>query len=128
MVTNYSDVYNLVRDRLLDRWPSIDQVIDHQIHSSCMAAEGHPVKTRHPPNVGSMLGQRLRRWPNIKPAMGRSLVLTGISRFLVAPPHITPYLHARVECPRYSCHLSAKWSLHSQGKQAITSKSYHAAR
>ena len=30
--------------------------------------------TRHPPKAGVMLVRRLRRWPNIKPALGGSLV------------------------------------------------------
>ena len=29
-----------------------------------------------PGNVGSMLGHRLRRWPNIEPAMGQCTVLS----------------------------------------------------
>ena len=28
-----------------------------------------PANTRHRPNVGPMLGQRLRRWPNIGPTL-----------------------------------------------------------
>ena len=40
---------------------------------------GHPSKhnpanTKQRPNVGPMLGHRLRRWPNIGPALGRYLV------------------------------------------------------
>ena len=34
--------------------------------------------TRHPTNVGSMLVHRLRRWPNIEPILGQSLVLPGL--------------------------------------------------
>ena len=30
-----------------------------------------PVNTIHRPNVGSMLGQRRRRWPNIEPTLGQ---------------------------------------------------------
>ena len=37
----------------------------------------HPANTIHWPDAGSMLGQRRRRWPNIKPASGRCIVLTG---------------------------------------------------
>ena len=29
------------------------------------------------PNAGFMLGQRRRRWPNMKPALGQRLVLAG---------------------------------------------------
>ena len=30
-------------------------------------------KTRRLPNAGLMLGQRLRRWPNVKPTFGQYL-------------------------------------------------------
>ena len=30
-----------------------------------------------PTNVGLMLDQRLRRWPNIEPTLGRCIVFTG---------------------------------------------------
>ena len=33
--------------------------------------------TRRPPNVGSMLGQRRRRWTNIEPTLGERLVFAG---------------------------------------------------
>ena len=32
-----------------------------------------PANTRHSLNVGTMLGQRLRRWTNIVPALGEHL-------------------------------------------------------
>ena len=37
----------------------------------------NPANTRHGPNVGSMLGQRRRRWPNIDSTLGRCLVFAG---------------------------------------------------
>ena len=33
-----------------------------------------PLSRRLPPNAGLMLGHRLRRWPNIKPASGECLL------------------------------------------------------
>ena len=30
--------------------------------------------SRNQPNVGSMLAHRLRRWPNVEPALGESLM------------------------------------------------------
>ena len=33
-----------------------------------------PANTRHQPNAGPMLVHRLRRWPDIGPALGRCLV------------------------------------------------------
>ena len=37
-----------------------------------------PSKHEAPPNVGPMLGHRLRRWPNIGPTLGRCLVFAGL--------------------------------------------------
>ena len=37
-----------------------------------------PANTRRSPNVGTMLANRLRRWPNIVPALGERLVFAGI--------------------------------------------------
>ena len=31
--------------------------------------------------LGLMLGQRLRRWPNIKPTLGERLMFPGVSRY-----------------------------------------------
>ena len=45
-----------------------------------------PVNTRRLPNAGLMLGQRRRRWANIKAALGERLVFAGIRR----DPHIQP--------------------------------------
>ena len=36
-----------------------------------------PASTTHRPDVGPMLGQRLRRWPNISPTLDRCLVCAG---------------------------------------------------
>ena len=42
-----------------------------------------PANTIHWTNVGLMLVQRRRRWTNVKPALARSIVLTGmVSTFL----------------------------------------------
>ena len=43
-------------------------------------AVGFPLNTQRQPNAVSMLGQRLRRWPNIDPASSRSLVFAGFGR------------------------------------------------
>ena len=37
----------------------------------------YPANTRNSPNVVLMLAHRLRRWPNIKTALGESLVFAG---------------------------------------------------
>ena len=34
--------------------------------------------TKHSPEFGTMLGQRLRRWPNIVPVLGECLVFAGV--------------------------------------------------
>ena len=36
-----------------------------------------PASTSPAPNVGTMLGQRLRRWSNIVPTLGERLVFAG---------------------------------------------------
>ena len=41
-------------------------------HDRCI-----PSNTRHSPSAGLMLGHRLRRWFNIKPALGECLVFDG---------------------------------------------------
>ena len=38
-----------------------------------------PANTIHSANVGLMLGQRRRRWPNIKPTLAERIVLAGCS-------------------------------------------------
>ena len=38
-----------------------------------------PANTRHSPNVGSMLGQRRRRWTIIEPTLGECLVFFMLS-------------------------------------------------
>ena len=38
----------------------------------------YPANTRRSPNVGLMLGHRLRRWSNITPTLGERLVFAGI--------------------------------------------------
>ena len=40
-----------------------------------------PVNTRRSSTVGSMLGQRLRRWPSIEPTIGERLVFSAIEKF-----------------------------------------------
>ena len=37
-----------------------------------------PANTRYSPNAAPMLGQRRRRWTNIGPALGQSLVFAGL--------------------------------------------------
>ena len=37
-----------------------------------------PANTRHSPNVGSMAGHRLRRWPNMEPTVDERLVFAGL--------------------------------------------------
>ena len=36
-----------------------------------------PTNAIRSPNVGLMLGHRLRRWPNSKPTLGRCIVFAG---------------------------------------------------
>ena len=44
---------------------------------------GIPANMRLSPNVGTMLGQRRRRWTNIEPTLGERLVLEWFVRMLL---------------------------------------------
>ena len=51
-----------------------------QSHYSALGTlngEDNLANTRHRPNVGPMLGQRRRRWPNISPALSGASCLLG---------------------------------------------------
>ena len=43
--------------------------------------ENIPADTTHWPNVGSLLGQRRRRWANNYPTLGQCLVFSGIPNY-----------------------------------------------
>ena len=45
----------------------------------------YSANTRNWPNIGSMLVQRLRRWPNIEPILGEFRVFAG---YRVADLHV----------------------------------------
>ena len=65
-----------------------------------------PVTTIHRPNVGSMLGQRRRQWPNIEPTLGRCIVHMFLrSIWLWAVPDIIIY--------NYHTLSSEPWNLFS---------------
>ena len=42
-----------------------------------MVASSSPVNTRRLPNVGFMLGQRRRRWTNLKLTLGQRVMFAG---------------------------------------------------
>ena len=44
------------------------------------AEAAYQLLTRPSPCVGLMLNQRLRRWPKIKPAQGKRLLVSGSAR------------------------------------------------
>ena len=50
------------------------------------------------PDVGSKLGQRRRRWPNIEPTLGQCLVLTGNYRCSLNTPVNTKHLYDFIQC------------------------------
>ena len=52
-----------------------------------MLASHSSTNTRHSNNVGLMLGHRRRRWPNIKPALFKCLVFSGILTSLIILIH-----------------------------------------
>ena len=50
---------------------------------SCFSPADFPANTRRSANVGTMLGQRRRRWSNIVPTLAERLVFAGLLlRFL----------------------------------------------
>ena len=51
------------------------QILNRSCH--CLWRPDNPANTRHRTNVGPLLVHRLRRCPNIGPALGRYLVLAG---------------------------------------------------
>ena len=56
--------------------------MNHLLHS---AAGPTPAYTGRWPNIGLMLGQRLRRWTNISPILGQHLVYPSIHEIDVEP-------------------------------------------
>ena len=50
------------------------------INMAAAVDSGWPSNTRHCPNVGSILGHRLRRWSNIEPTLGQFLIFAGWSK------------------------------------------------
>ena len=64
--------YTGQHDALNQRWVNVGP----QTVTLAHIQRGAKKKTRKP-NTGLMLVQRLRRWPNISPALGQSLVLAG---------------------------------------------------
>ena len=78
-----SDVKSLMTTASLDdRRPKTSrdsrlQILENQ--NVCIRTQAcYPANTRHRPNVGPLLGHRLRRWPNTGPTLGRRLVFAGI--------------------------------------------------
>ena len=68
-----------------------------------------PANPRRSPNVGTMLGQRRRRWANIVPTLGEHLVFAGIDKPLTGAPGVL----GRLICPVTfvpPSHLSWLWS------------------
>ena len=100
----------------LRRWPKIELILDHILARAGWGPKlnqwwcqnesmGYPEpgNKRHWPNEGLMLGQRLRRWPNIKPVSDPGLN-PAVSLTIPAPqsvltlirrqgPEIADYLH-----------------------------------
>ena len=64
-----------VHSRLVQCWPRFchDGPTSDQPYLACFVE----ANTRHRPNVGPLLGHRLRRWPNNGPTLGRCLVFLG---------------------------------------------------
>ena len=67
------------------------------------------------PNAGLMLGQRRRRWTNIKPALGQHLVLSGLFANAACHSH-TPInmTHHKLICPDFG----PEWTPHNYDIQS----------
>ena len=85
LITVYIVQYNMQ----YVRWPSEETMLI----SCCSAMQSQPntlahhipANTRHWTNVCLMLGQRRRRWANIKPTLVQRLVFAGILTYNVIP-------------------------------------------
>ena len=67
---------------------------DQTRHCPCIDT----ANTRRSPNVGSMLANRLRRWPIIDPTFGHCLVFAGIS----VPIIYTEFCRAKIIAIKYT--------------------------
>ena len=69
-INNHDDVirFTLVRLPLISKWT----------FKQARGSRTIPANKRHWANAGSMLGHRLRRWPNIDPALAQCLLLAGM--------------------------------------------------
>ena len=86
--------------------------IDSKVYlEPTITSDSIPAHTRHWPNVGLMLGQRLRRWFNIKLALGQFLMLGGIRACLSACTRTRNYTE-KCTCDKQSFGLFYfPWSL-----------------
>ena len=67
-----------VRQPDLDWQPDDTPInISGQPDAASRQIRDNPVNTRRSANVGTMLGQRRRRWPNIVPILAERLMLDG---------------------------------------------------
>ena len=61
----------------------------------CLSGVSFPKSTRHPNNVGPMLGQRRRWWRSIGPTLCRCLVCSGVKLLFDAAIYPTPMCRQR---------------------------------
>ena len=64
-------------------------------HYDNIVLTGYPANTRHWDSVGLLLGQRRRRWTNIKPTLAQCIVLAGYSGRL----WLCDVVHSSTESP-----------------------------
>ena len=78
LIIHRSDMVFIHRCAVVGRHDSLLS-LSHSCHQILMdwqvCCTQLPANTTHPTNAGSMLGQRRRRWPNIKPALCQCLML-----------------------------------------------------
>ena len=60
--------------RTQKRWTNVGSMSGQRFNIGSSLHVNYPANTIHRPNVGTMLGQRRRRWTNIVPALGWCIV------------------------------------------------------
>ena len=61
------------------RWPNVDvgPAVNQRLMFAGSVGLSYPAKMRRWPNIGSLVGQRRRRWANSKPPLGQRLMFAG---------------------------------------------------
>ena len=80
---------------------------------SILLSNASPANTGRWPNVGLMLGHRLRRWPNIDPALGQRLVIAGWLPIVSAGRDLLAIIY-RIFAIYNSSQIMMKWNIENK--------------